>query len=334
MSRLWRARSQSPRPRARTRSRLRPRWALKSTSSRLAECRRRAVRRRWSSLRCSRPLHSASMSRPRRSSKLRALLWVEASWRWKTSTMKNIFMAFMRSRVGWVSIVSVSLEVGRAADVVVRGQGGGGGVVERHAVESGGEDVLDGAVAVSAEAVGAGAGGFQPVGAARLAQPQQAQAGAVTLFGVGAAGEDGLHHPGGGGAGLLGPGDDARRGPLSVSPMGAGHVLGVGRTPAPAEEPDVGRHPVALEEHLDGGRGDAGLDALVHQLVRHAVEVVLDVDVVVDVDAAVLPGGHLEAGRGQRFQRRQVQALEQLPAGGAEVLHEAGVELAPQLVGG
>ena len=48
-------------------------------------------------------------------------------------------------------------------------------------------------------------------------------------------------------------------------------------------------HVAALEEDLDGRGGVADLDLLGDELVRHAVEVAVELDAVIDVDAADLP---------------------------------------------
>ena len=48
-------------------------------------------------------------------------------------------------------------------------------------------------------------------------------------------------------------------------------------------------HARALEEDLDGRGGAADLDLLADELVRHAVEVAVELDAVIDVDAADIP---------------------------------------------
>ena len=45
----------------------------------------------------------------------------------------------------------------------------------------------------------------------------------------------------------------------------------------------------ALEEDFDGRLRETRLDPRVHERIRHAVEVVIDLDVIIDVDATRLP---------------------------------------------
>jgi hypothetical protein len=112
--------------------------------------------------------------------------------------------------------------------------------------------------------------------------------------------------------------------------MGGRHVGRVGRAlPAPPAAA-MGGNAAALEEDLDGGGGEADLDALVDELVRHAVVVGLHDDVVVDVHGGVAPLAQLVTGGGQRAQERAVELLEELAARDAEVLHEAVVEAGQQ----
>ena len=68
---------------------------------------------------------------------------------------------------------------------------------------------------------------------------------------------------------------------------------------------------LVLEEHLDGGAGEAHLDDLTGQLVGNGVVVALDLDVVVDVDLGPAPGGELVALRGQGSQGRLVELSEE-----------------------
>ena len=70
--------------------------------------------------------------------------------------------------------------------------------------------------------------------------------------------------------------------------MGAGHVLGHGRRLS-VVAPPVRRDALVAVEDLDRVGRVADLDLLTQQLVRHAVDVALDLDVVVHVDAAQLP---------------------------------------------
>jgi hypothetical protein len=70
----------------------------------------------------------------------------------------------------------------------------------------------------------------------------------------------------------------------------------------------------------------------VHELVGDAVEVVRDLDVVVDVDAAELPLSQLVAALGQRLECGSIQPLPQLSPADAELLEWSGIEILEQLM--
>ena len=73
----------------------------------------------------------------------------------------------------------------------------------------------------------------------------------------------------------------------------------------------------ALGQDFDRAAGDAQLDLLAHQRMRHTVVVPIVFDVVVDIDAGALPLGHDEAGGRQRPQVGRIELLEGLaPAAG------------------
>ena len=76
------------------------------------------------------------------------------------------------------------------------------------------------------------------------------------------------------------------------------HVLGErGVLPPPRAAHMRGDAP-ALVEDLDGPACHARVDRRVDQLIRHAVKVVGDLDVIVDVHAIALPGRQF-VGRGR-----------------------------------
>ena len=51
------------------------------------------------------------------------------------------------------------------------------------------------------------------------------------------------------------------------------------------------RHPLAAEEYLDGLLGNPRLDLLMHEVVKDAVVMLGDLDVIIEVDPAALPLG-------------------------------------------
>jgi len=112
------------------------------------------------------------------------------------------------------------------------------------------------------------------------------------------------------------------------------HMRGIrGGLPATVPAAMRGDAP-SFEEHLDDGRGEPDLDALVQELVGDAVVVVRDGDVVVDVDARVAPLGELIAGSRERAQQRAVELLEEGAARDAELAHQARVQRGKQVPDG
>src|SRR5262245_56717020 len=165
--------------------------------------------------------------------------------------------AWSFSIVGWVSINL--LVVGGAPHVLVRQRRAGRRLVEREPVLLVFENLLDGADAIRAELLGAGASGFEPPGAVLAAEPHQSQTRAVPLCGVRATLQDAGDEPAGGGAGLFGPGNQPRGRPLGVRAMGARHVRDLRGIPAAADETHVRGDRAVLEEDFDGRRGKARL---------------------------------------------------------------------------
>ena len=76
--------------------------------------------------------------------------------------------------------------------------------------------------------------------------------------------------------------------------------------------------PLALEKDLDGARRQPHLNLTTGEAVRHAVEVRLDLDVVIDADPPQPPFGIGIRLGGQGFEVRPVEFLEQGTAGHAE----------------
>ena len=111
--------------------------------------------------------------------------------------------------------------------------------------------------------------------------------------------------------------------------VGAQHVLAMGGR-LPVVAPPVRRQSLAAIEDLDRVRGVADLDLLADQLERHAIDVALDIDVVVDVDAAPLPVRQDVTRGRQGSERRAVDLLVQGAAADAQLLHGPVVELVEQ----
>ena len=111
---------------------------------------------------------------------------------------------------------------------------------------------------------------------------------------------------------------NALDGPVGVTPMARRHVLGDCRVLAVAAGAQMRGDPLALDEDLDGSAGEPHLDLVAREAVGHAVEMALDLDVVIDADPAHAPfGKHIGLDR-QGLELRPVELFEELPAGDAE----------------
>src|SRR5919204_5201810 len=94
------------------------------------------------------------------------------------------------------------------------------------------------------------------------------------------------------------------------------HVLGDRREAGMRAAP-VDPDPRAALKDFDGGGREPHVDGLMNEVMRDGVEMVLDVDVVVDVDARPAPLGVDETLGGQRPERGLIEAGEEIAAGAA-----------------
>ena len=89
--------------------------------------------------------------------------------------------------------------------------------------------------------------------------------------------------------------------------------------------------PLALEKDFDGARRQPNLDLAAGEAVGDAIEVRLDLDVVIDADAAQPPFGKRIGLAGQRLEMRPIEFLEQRAACDAEAADRSHlVELVQQ----
>jgi hypothetical protein len=166
---------------------------------------------------------------------------------------------------------------------VDEGGAGRGRVVERQPILLVGQNVFDRTIAIGAQPLGAQTRRFQTRGAMHASESHESETGAVALLRMRAPGEDAGGHAARGRARLLGPGDQPRRGPLRMRAVRPRHVGDLRGGPPAAREAQVGRDASSIHDHLDGSAREARLDVLVHQGVGHAVEVVIDLHVVINV---------------------------------------------------
>ena len=190
------------------------------------------------------------------------------------------------------------------------------------------ENRLDGAVGVAAAGQCSSTRLLEACLGVPLPEAKYPQAGAEALLGMRPLGHDPLDHLGGRRADGARPVDDPRRSPLQVLPVGARHVLGERGVLEDAEAPRVARDSTAPKEDLDGACRRPDVHLLASVLERHAVEVLGELDVVVEVHpSADLPLCELVGSLGQRLERRFVELEEELTARTSELAQLAVVQL-------
>ena len=132
------------------------------------------------------------------------------------------------------------------------------------------------------------------------------------------------------GADCFGFAADALVCPVAIAPVRTGHVFGDGGRAVRSQAAAVAGDALAAVENLDCCRGDPRLDLLADQLVRHAVVMLGELDVVIEVDATALPLGVFVGKGWQRHERRLVQRFEERPPAHAPTAHRAVVDLVEQ----
>src|SRR5258708_11937407 len=209
--------------------------------------------------------------------------------------------------------------VARPADVGMEDRGRVRGTLGRGPpIELVVEDGFDGAIGPGADLDGALGGGLDARRAERACEPNDAETGAIALFGMGPAFQDLLAQGRGRRADLAGVFPDALDRPAGVAPVTGRHVLGNGRVlPVPACA-QMNGDALALMENSDPATGQPRLDLGAGEAVGDGIIVGVNVDVILDADPAHAPLAVFVRLAGQRLERRAVDLLEQLAAGDAE----------------
>ena len=152
--------------------------------------------------------------------------------------------------------------------------------------------------------------GFEAVGAERAHQADDAETGAEALFGVRPALQDQLAQRGRGRTDRSRLAANALNGPVGIAPVARRHVIGDGGVPVIAAGAQMRGDPLALEKDLDDARGQPHLDLAAGEAVGHAVEVRLDLNVVIDADPAQAPFGEGVGLARQLLEMRPIEFLE------------------------
>src|SRR5205085_3660404 len=196
------------------------------------------------------------------------------------------------SSIGWVATVFSSVVVARSADIGVKDRHTiGRRLLRRLVIELVVEDRAHRAVGQRADLDRPRGGGFEAIGAERPHQAHNAEAGTEALFGMQPALQDQLAQRSGGRADRSGLAANALDRPVSVPPMARRHVLGHRGVPMVAAGPQMSSDPLALQKNFNRARRQPNLDFAAGKAVGHAVEMALELDMVVDANPANAPLG-------------------------------------------
>ena len=131
------------------------------------------------------------------------------------------------------------------------------------------------------------------------------------MFGMRPRAQDDVDQSVGVGPDLGGVAANALMGPVTIAPMRARHMLGDGGRTMRQGAAQMRRHTLAAQENLDGLLGDPSLDLLTHEVMRDAVVMFGNLDMIIEVDPTALPLGILVGLVRQRRERRTIELVEQ-----------------------
>src|SRR6516165_5289402 len=270
-------------------------------STQAAPFRREACRRRTRIWFC-RQVHCRSISSARRSRKLSSRTAASCSCCSSPSSIPCSLSACSFSIIGCCSMaLSSLLEVLAAAEVVVRGSRRQrrklreGLLVERvlqdrfHALEAAG-------IAFQ----GPQGGRFHTRRRVPISKADDAQARAIAHLRMRFLRQNALDESSRVRSDLFRPVHHTCGGPLQMGLMTLRSVLILRDGLIFSTATGMRGHALSLVEDLHGTRCRAHLDSLVNERIRHAVEVVIESDVVIDIHACIGPLTHVEALRWQR----------------------------------
>lgn len=111
------------------------------------------------------------------------------------------------------------------------------------------------------------------------------------------------------------PVEESARRPFEMGAVGFGHVFRDGRVSAPALRARMHSNALSAQKTFDGGGRQAHVEFAFDQGMRDAVVMPLDLDVIINVDARLLPFGELPGLRGQRATAPDGRALQTARSG-------------------
>ena len=101
---------------------------------------------------------------------------------------------------------------------------------------------------------------------------------------------------------------------VGITLVGFGHMLVDRDMPGSLRTPDMAGNPLVIEEYLDHPVGQTHIDLSADQAMRHRVEGLVDLDMVIGMDLGRFPFRIVERCCRQRRKRRSLDLLEQLTA--------------------
>src|SRR5438270_7318446 len=107
--------------------------------------------------------------------------------------------------------------------------------------------------------------------------------------------------------------------------MARRHVLGYRGVPMLAARTQMSSDPLALQKDLNSARRQPHLDLAAGKAVGDAVEMAVELDMVIDADPANAPLGKAIGLSRQRVEIGPIELLEQRPAGDTEAPDRAFV---------
>src|SRR3954452_10281668 len=230
------------------------------------------------------------------------------------------------SSIGWVSTAFSSVVVARSADIGVKDWHTiGRRPLRSLAIELVVEDRAHRAVGQRADLDRPRGGGFEAIGAERPHQAHNAEAGTEALFGMRPALQDQLAQRGSSWADRSGLAANALDRPVGIASVARRHMLGHRGVPMVAAGTQMSSDPLTLQKDLNSARRQPHLDFAAGKTVRNAVEMVLELDMVIDADSANAPLGKAIRLRRQRVEVGPIELLEQRPTGDTEAPDRAFV---------
>src|SRR5579863_7469040 len=180
------------------------------------------------------------------------------------------------------------------------------------------EDGANRAISERTDLDGACRGNLEPRDTERPRQTENAETGTEALLGMGPVLQDQVAK-----CGRCRPDQgrvpaDAGDGPSGIAPMAGWHVIGDGGVFAITAAALVDGNAFAFGKYLDGAVGEADFDLDAGEAMGHAVEVLVDLNMVIDADPADAPLRKHIWFNGQRLEHGPIEFLEQLPARAAK----------------